>query len=134
MRRRGATRAGATDGAAPRAPRPGAAGERATGSDKRFVSTPRLFTRTAAVSLIGNAEVAAPQLFMGRLLLGPPRRKESPMMWKLRALLDDRPGAMAALAVSCGEQAVNIMDLQIFPAPDGRVVDEFIGAHPRRLE
>lgn len=48
------------------------------------------------------------------------------MMWKVRALLEDRPGAMAALAASCGEQAVNILGLQIFPTADGRVVDELV--------
>lgn len=47
-------------------------------------------------------------------------------MWKVRALLDDRPGAMAALAASCGDQGVNILGLQIFPAADGRVVDELV--------
>lgn len=48
------------------------------------------------------------------------------MLWKVRALLEDRPGALAALAGSCGEQSVNILGLQIFPAADGRVVDEFV--------
>lgn len=48
------------------------------------------------------------------------------MLWKVRALLDDRPGAMAALAASCGDQGVNILGLQIFPAADGRVVDELV--------
>lgn len=48
------------------------------------------------------------------------------MLWQVRALLDDRPGALAALAVSCGDQGVNILDLQIFPAADGRVVDEIV--------
>jgi hypothetical protein len=60
-------------------------------------TTPLLFTRTAGVSLIRNMAIAAPQLSMGRLLVTPPR-KESAMMWRVRALLDDRPGAMAALA------------------------------------
>ncbi|HEU4515288.1 MAG TPA: GNAT family N-acetyltransferase [Nocardioidaceae bacterium] len=48
------------------------------------------------------------------------------MLWKVRALLDDRPGAMAALAARCGDQGVNILGLQIFPAADGRVVDELV--------
>lgn len=48
------------------------------------------------------------------------------MLWKVRALLDDRPGAMAAFAAGCGEQGVNILGLQIFPAADGRVVDELV--------
>lgn len=48
------------------------------------------------------------------------------MLWQVRALLEDRPGAMAALAVSCGDRNVNILGLQIFPAADGRVVDELV--------
>lgn len=48
------------------------------------------------------------------------------MLWQVRTLLEDRPGAMAALAVSCGDRAVNILGLQIFPAADGRVVDELV--------
>ena len=48
------------------------------------------------------------------------------MLWKVRALLEDRPGAMAALAVRCGERSVNILGLQIFPAADGRVLDELV--------
>jgi GNAT superfamily N-acetyltransferase len=48
------------------------------------------------------------------------------MLWQVRASLQDRPGALAALAASCGDQLVNILGLQIFPAPDGRVVDELV--------
>lgn len=48
------------------------------------------------------------------------------MLWQVRALLDDRPGALAALAARCGEQNVNILALQLFPAVDGRVVDELV--------
>jgi ribosomal protein S18 acetylase RimI-like enzyme len=48
------------------------------------------------------------------------------MMWQVRALLEDRPGALAALAVTFGDQRVNILNLQIFPVPDGRVVDELV--------
>ncbi len=48
------------------------------------------------------------------------------MLWQVRALIEDRPGALAALAVGCGEQSVNILGLQIFPAADGRVVDELV--------
>jgi GNAT superfamily N-acetyltransferase len=48
------------------------------------------------------------------------------MLWQVRALLDDRPGAMAAIAADCGERAVNILALQIFPTTDGRVIDEVI--------
>lgn len=48
------------------------------------------------------------------------------MLWQVRAMLEDRPGALAALAVSCGDQLVNILGLQIFPMSDGRVVDELV--------
>ncbi|HEX6876415.1 MAG TPA: GNAT family N-acetyltransferase [Nocardioidaceae bacterium] len=48
------------------------------------------------------------------------------MLWQVRASLQDRPGALAALAASCGDQLVNILGLQIFPGPDGRVVDELV--------
>lgn len=48
------------------------------------------------------------------------------MLWQVRTLLEDRPGALAALAVGCGDQLVNILGLQIFPAADGRVVDELV--------
>ncbi|HSE55367.1 MAG TPA: GNAT family N-acetyltransferase [Nocardioidaceae bacterium] len=61
------------------------------------------------------------------------------MLWQVRASLEDRPGTLAALAVSCGEQLVNILGLQIFPAADGRVVDELVlhtpgGWGPREVE
>jgi predicted N-acetyltransferase YhbS len=52
------------------------------------------------------------------------------MMWQVRALLEDRPGALAALAAACGAQSVNILALQIFPAADGRVVDELVLSTP----
>ncbi|HEX6248238.1 MAG TPA: GNAT family N-acetyltransferase [Nocardioidaceae bacterium] len=48
------------------------------------------------------------------------------MLWQVRALIEDRPGSLADLAVACGDRAVNILGLQIFPAPDGRVVDELV--------
>ena len=48
------------------------------------------------------------------------------MMWQVRGTLEDRPGAMAALAARCGRESVNILGLQIFPAADGRVVDELV--------
>lgn len=48
------------------------------------------------------------------------------MLWQVRTLLEDRPGALAALSVACGDQLVNILGLQIFPAPGGRVVDELV--------
>lgn len=48
------------------------------------------------------------------------------MLWHVRALLEDRPGALAALAASCGDRLVNILGLQVFPAVDGSVVDELV--------
>jgi ribosomal protein S18 acetylase RimI-like enzyme len=48
------------------------------------------------------------------------------MLWQVRAVLEDRPGSLAALAAGCGARSVNILGLQIFPAPDGRVVDELV--------
>ena len=48
------------------------------------------------------------------------------MLWQVRTLLEDRPGSLAALSVACGDQLVNILGLQIFPATDGRVVDELV--------
>lgn len=47
------------------------------------------------------------------------------MHWRVRAHLQDRPGAMAALAVQCGDQGINILGLQIFPTTDG-VIDELV--------
>jgi GNAT superfamily N-acetyltransferase len=47
------------------------------------------------------------------------------MMWRVRATLPDRPGALAALAQSCGEAGVNILGLQIFPDM-GSVTDELV--------
>ncbi len=48
------------------------------------------------------------------------------MLWQARAVIDDRPGSLGDLAVACGDRGVNILGLQIFPAPDGRVVDELV--------
>lgn len=42
------------------------------------------------------------------------------MFWQVRAVLEDRPGAMAALAGLCGEHDINILGLQIFPAAGDR--------------
>lgn len=47
------------------------------------------------------------------------------MLWRVRAKLQDRPGAMATLAARCGDEDVNILGLQIFPTTDG-VVDELV--------
>lgn len=48
------------------------------------------------------------------------------MMWQVRATLEDRPGALAGIAAQCGDRLVNILGLQVFPAVDGRVVDELV--------
>lgn len=48
------------------------------------------------------------------------------MFWKVRATLDDRPGALAALATSCAAADVNILGLQIFPTTGERVLDELV--------
>ena len=48
------------------------------------------------------------------------------MWWQVRAVLEDRPGALASLANRCGQEAVNILGLQVFPSLEGRVVDELV--------
>jgi GNAT superfamily N-acetyltransferase len=53
------------------------------------------------------------------------------MHWRVRASLNDRPGALAALAGCCGAEEVNILGLQIFPSPQ-EVVDELILHTPNR--
>ena len=47
------------------------------------------------------------------------------MLWRVRATLPDRPGALAALATECGASAVNILGFQIFPGID-LVTDELV--------
>ncbi|MDR7313766.1 UTP:GlnB (protein PII) uridylyltransferase, partial [Nocardioides luteus] len=47
------------------------------------------------------------------------------MLWRVRATLPDRPGALAALAQRCGEAGVNILGMQIFPGLE-QVTDEFV--------
>lgn len=47
------------------------------------------------------------------------------MLWRVRTTLPDRPGALAALARSCGEAGVNILGLQIFPGVEA-VTDELV--------
>lgn len=47
------------------------------------------------------------------------------MLWRVRATLPDRPGALAVLAQNCGGAGVNILGLQIFPNVDS-VTDELI--------
>ena len=48
------------------------------------------------------------------------------MLWQVRALLPDRPGAMASLASRCGERGANILALDVHPTADGQVVDELV--------
>lgn len=47
------------------------------------------------------------------------------MLWRVRATLADRPGALATLAQHCGTRDVNILALQIFPGVEG-VTDELV--------
>ena len=51
------------------------------------------------------------------------------MLWRVRATLADRPGALATLAQHCGEREANILALQIFPGVDG-VTDELVLSAP----
>ncbi|WP_082612797.1 MULTISPECIES: GNAT family N-acetyltransferase [unclassified Nocardioides] len=47
------------------------------------------------------------------------------MLWRVRAGLPDRPGALAELAAACGRAGVNIQTVQVFP--DGTTVtDELV--------
>lgn len=48
------------------------------------------------------------------------------MLWQVRALLADRPGAMAALASRCGARGANILALDVHPTVDGEVVDQLV--------
>ena len=50
-------------------------------------------------------------------------------LWRVRATLKDRPGALARLAGACGEAGVNILALQIFPDV-GSVTDELVLSTP----
>ncbi|MBF4769032.1 GNAT family N-acetyltransferase [Nocardioides agariphilus] len=47
------------------------------------------------------------------------------MLWRVRATLPDRPGALAGLAAECGASEVNILGFQIFPGVD-LVTDELV--------
>ncbi len=47
------------------------------------------------------------------------------MLWRVRATLPDRPGALAELAQQCGRSGVNILGLQIFPSLE-MVTDELV--------
>ena len=47
------------------------------------------------------------------------------MLWRVRATLPDRPGALALLATECGASEVNILGFHVFPGVDV-VTDELI--------
>lgn len=49
----------------------------------------------------------------------------TPLLWRVRATLPDRPGALALLAQECGGAGVNILALQVFPGV-ARVTDELV--------
>ena len=51
------------------------------------------------------------------------------MLWRVRATLPDRPGALAALAQECGQAGVNIVGVQIFPDVE-QVTDELVVRTP----
>lgn len=48
------------------------------------------------------------------------------MFWRVRAVLDDRPGSLASLATACAGRGVNILGLQIFPTTGEQVLDELV--------
>lgn len=54
------------------------------------------------------------------------------MFWRVRAVLEDRPGALADLASACAARDVNILGLQIFPTTGERVLDELVLRTPER--
>jgi ribosomal protein S18 acetylase RimI-like enzyme len=47
------------------------------------------------------------------------------MLWRVRATLPDKPGALAGLALQCGDAGVNILGMQVFPGRDD-VTDELV--------
>lgn len=47
------------------------------------------------------------------------------MLWRVRAGLPDRPGALAQLAAACGRAGVNIQTVQVFPDA-ANVTDELV--------
>ena len=51
------------------------------------------------------------------------------MLWRVRATLADRPGALAGLTQRCGDTGVNILALQIFPEGES-VIDELVLRSP----
>lgn len=51
------------------------------------------------------------------------------MLWRVRATLPERPGALAALAAECGAAGVNILGVQVFPGVEA-VTDELVLSTP----
>jgi GNAT superfamily N-acetyltransferase len=51
------------------------------------------------------------------------------MLWRVRATLPERPGALAALAAECGTAGVNILGVQVFPGVVA-VTDELVLSTP----
>lgn len=54
------------------------------------------------------------------------------MLWRVRATLPDRPGALASLAQECGKAEVNIVGFQVFPDHE-QVTDELVLSAPSAL-
>ena len=52
------------------------------------------------------------------------------MLWRIRALLPDRPGTLAVLARACGEAGADIKAVQVFTAHDATVTDELVVRTP----
>jgi GNAT superfamily N-acetyltransferase len=51
------------------------------------------------------------------------------MLWRVRATLPERPGALASLAAECGAAGVNILGVQVFPGV-AAVTDELVLSTP----
>ena len=51
------------------------------------------------------------------------------MLYRVRASVTERPGALALLATRCGDAGLNILGLQIFPDL-GQVTDEMVISAP----
>ncbi len=58
-------------------------------------------------------------------LIASRMRHAWPLLWRVRANLPNRPGALAALAHECGRAGVNIDGFQVFPG-QGHVTDELV--------
>lgn len=56
-----------------------------------------------------------------------------PATWRLRVRLDDRPGALARIAVRLAGRDCNVLGLTVLPVPGG-VVDEIVVSTPPEVE